>query len=793
MKERPAGGFPDGGPPDGAGVRSPDGRVPDGADAIVLLDPVDRLFGEPAGTDGAFNGVHLATDLADVVMLKHNRLFLLTDPFGDIPPDGRSLGLYHGDTRFLSRYELRIDGTRPAIVRTGTGGSYSSTIQLSRPEQVRDGGQTLEADPESSDQWAEITRSRLLAGGFRERISVCNLLPRARHVALELKVDADYADIFEVRGLVREQRGQRLPTRASPQGAAYAYRGVDGGLRRTHLRLSQPAQVTDDGRTLRLACLLDAGESWTVEVSIWTETIAPDEAVQPPATGIAASGPGGLPVKSSASAWSLPPIDEAEPASAHCAWAARSTAVLTSHPALSRSLHRALTDLRVLVNPGPRDGERYIAAGIPWFSALFGRDSLITSLQLLSVRPDVAAQTLQILGRLQAHEIDDWRDAQPGKILHELRTGELARTGEIPHTPYYGTVDATPLWLILLGEYERWTADRALVDRLWPNALAALDWIDRHGDIDGDGFVEYLRRSDRGLANQGWKDSVEANRYRDGRLARGPLALVEVQAYVFAARLAVARLARLRGEEAFALHQEAAAAQLRDRFEAAFWMEDAGTYALALDADKRQVDAVGSNAGHALWCGIASPERAERVARSLTGPDLWSGWGIRTLSERMTGYDASGYHIGSIWPHDNATIAAGLARYGLRREATRIWGALLEVAAALPDAGLPELFCGFTRGESLVPVPYPVACQPQAWAAGALFQVIGSMLGLEPDASRGMLEVRFPVLPEWLSDIRLENLRVGAATIDLGFSRTGASTSVRELRRVGDLAVAIHA
>jgi glycogen debranching enzyme len=451
-----------------------------------------------------------------------------------------------------------------------------------------------------------------------------------------------------------------------------------------------------------------------------------------------------------------------------------------------------MSDLRLLVDPGPGEGERYVAAGIPWYDTLFGRDSIITSLQLLPIRPQVAADTLSILARLQATAHDAWRDAEPGKVLHELRTGEMALANEIPQTPYYGSVDSTPLFLVLLSEYERWTADLALVDRLWPHALAALEWIDQSGDLDHDGFVEYSRRSERGLINQGWKDSADAIRWADGRLAEGPIALVEVQGYVFQARRGMARLARRRGDAAMAERLEASAEDLRTRFEAAFWLEGPATYALALDGDKRAVDSVTSNAGHVLWSGLASPERAAGVAASLTGPDLFSGWGIRTLSAAMAGYNPISYHIGSIWPHDNAICATGLWRYGFGDEASRVAGALLEATQYFRDARLPELFCGFDRSSSPYPVPYPVACSPQAWAAGATFQLVEAMLGLAPDAANHELELRNPMLPAWLPDVRLENLVVGDAVVDLLVRRSDGSTGVEVLRRSGDIDVVVR-
>jgi glycogen debranching enzyme len=744
-------------------------------------DPLSGMpLSKPLSGDAA---VVRATDLTGVLVMKHGSLFLLADAWGDVQTDSRGLGLYDGDTRVLSRYDLRLNSVRPVVLRTGGGASFSSTIQLTNPDVVRDAPDGYGAPAVLGRQSLGLVRERLLSGGFRERIHVDNYTSNTEQCTLRLSLDSDYADIFEVRGMVRERRGERLPNTLATDGTrlVFAYRGLDGRSRWTHIAFSQPMtlETQDDGHGVVHAAgdwLLAPGARRTLEVTVWTETVAQVRAASP-ATVLDQPAP---------------MVHEDEPMAVHRAWKS-STAVLETHdPFADQALQRALADLRLLRNPGPGEDERYIAAGVPWFSALFGRDAIITALQLLSIRPQVAAETLSLLARLQATETDDWRDAQPGKILHELRIGELALAGEIPHTPYYGSVDATPLWLLLLAEYARWTGDAALVDRLWPNALAALAWIDGDGDEDGDGFVEYRRRSPRGLVNQGWKDSPESSRRRDGTTVSAPLALVEVQAYVYAARLGIARLCRSRGDTAMAMAQEQAAAELRERFEAAFWMEDVGTYALAIDGQKRQVDAVGSNAGHVLWCGIASPERAKRVATSLMGPGMWSGWGIRTLSSAMGGYNPIGYHIGTIWPHDNAIAASGLARYGFREEAARIAATMLQATRYFRDARLPELFCGFDRATSPYPVPYPVACSPQAWSAGSMFQLLESMLGLEPDADAAELALVAPSLPEWLPQLELRNLRVGQAVVDLRFRRTDHSTGVDVLRRTGDLRVVVR-
>ena len=770
-------------------------QAPPGAAATT----VQEIFAEQRVASARRSAVLRATDLTGVHVLKHDQLVLLTDAFGDIQHGSRALGLYQGDTRILSLYELRLNGVRPVVLRAGAAAGYRSTIQLTNPD--------LFHSPTGTDDSSEmvlrrhslgVVRARVVSGGLRERVTVHNFTTAPEQARITLRLDADYADIFEVRGFVRGERGARLTNTGDGGNITFGYQGLDGRTWRSKVaiaprmaplapsalvqstgELAAGQQAPVDGLPLEGSVLLELdwtlppGTDQTLEVEVWAEVEERGRR-----RSRAAAGP--------------PLIDEQAPSAMHRAWRSSSASIETSHLLARRAIERALADLRLLLNDGPDDGERYVAAGVPWFSCLFGRDSLITALQLLAVRPQVARDTLAILARLQATQVDDWRDAQPGKILHELRAGELARTGEIPHTPYFGTVDATPLWLVLLDEYHRWTGDNELVDALWPNALACLRWMDEGGDADGDGFIEYERHSRRGLANQGWKDSADSVRMRDGTLAEAPIALVEVQGYAFAARRGLARLARLRGEDELAQREEEAAERLRQRFEAAFWMDDAGTYALALDAYKKQVDAVASNAGHVLWSGIASAERAASVARVLTGPGMWSGWGIRTLSTEVIGYNPIGYHLGTIWPHDNGIIAAGFARYGLHDEARKVAGALLESTTHFREARLPELFCGFSRDSSPLPVPYPVACSPQAWAAGSVFHLVSSMLGMRPNALERRLELVRPALPEWLPDLRIHNLRVGGALVDLRFGGEGDSISVEVLRRSGELDVAVR-
>ena len=741
---------------------------------------LEDIFEPEHGVAALAPAVVRATDLTGVHVLKHENMFLLSDARGDVRPDGRGLGLFDGDTRLLSTYDLLLNGLRPVILRAGPAAGYHSSIRLTNPDMVSSSMRELDgSEAVLRRQSLGIVRDRLAASGFAETVTVTNYTMASERARLTLRFDADFADIFELRGLVRDGRGERLANRVAAGRLAFAYRGLDGIVRRAHVEISPPMTAIEaepHGEvTLEADWTLAPGASESVSIAIWSES--DDDAGQ---------------AHDAAEELAAPLISATEPQSMHRAWRQSSSAIETSNMFAQRALGRASADLRLLVNSGPEVGDRYVAAGVPWFSCLFGRDSIITSLQLLSVRPQVAQSTLTILARLQATGLDEFRDAQPGKILHELRTGELARTGEIPHTPYYGTVDATPLWLMLLDEYERWTGDADLVDQLWPNALAALNWIDEFGDLDGDGFVEYERLSRRGLANQGWKDSGDSIRRRNGDIADGPIALVEVQGYVYAARRGLARLARQRGDSALAERQEAAAEALRVNFEQAFWMADAGTYAIALDGEKNVVDGIASNAGHALWSGIASPERAASVARVMTDGPLWSGWGIRTLSSEMIGYNPIGYHLGTIWPHDNAICAAGFSRYGMVEEARKVAGAMLEATTNFRDSRLPELFCGFDRTTSPLPVPYPVACSPQAWAAGSLFHLVSSTLGMRPDSQEKTLELRRPSLPDWLPGLRIHNLRVGEALVDIAVGGSGSKVSVEVLRRSGEMDVVVR-
>lgn len=713
-----------------------------------------------------------ATDLGSAQVLKHLDMFLVSDAFGDIHLDSRGMGLYDGDTRILSCSVLRIAGERPVVLHSDPGGSWRGVVQATNPEFRKDPGDKMGGDQRILRQTISIARERTVAEAYRERLDIENHGPITFDCNVELEFDADFADIFEVRGYARPARGELLPIEATADGGlVFGYLGLDGVTVRTHIAFdpapSLEAARDDQGGSViaRWTSQLNSGKrrqiSWTVD------------ATREPAQTVRSLDPEAL-----------------DPAHAHASWLTGNVLVETDDELINQVIRRSMDDL-CLLESTDSVGDRFVAAGVPWFTTLFGRDSLITSLQTIAFAPRVAIQTLEILAKRQATAVDDWRDAEPGKILHELRTGEMSRTGELPFAPYYGSIDSTPLWLILLGETHDWTGDGALVDRLWPNALAALDWIDQWGDRDGDGFVEYERRAETGLRNQGWKDSTDAIRWLDGSLAETPIALAEVQGYVFDAKVRMARLARRRGEVDLADRLDREALALQRRFAEQFRLPD-GSIAMALDGAKRAVDAIGSNAGHALWSGIVETEHADGAAAALRSSAMVSGWGLRTFAAGQSGYNPIGYHTGSVWPHDTAIAAAGLRRYGFDDAADTLSSGLLAAAQQFPAFRLPELFCGFDRAATGFPIAYPVACSPQAWAAGAVLMLIRTMLGLQADAPNRRLTLDRPILPAGLTKVVVRGLQVGDLSCDLLLHRWRGLTSAEVLRKDAGLEVVVR-
>jgi glycogen debranching enzyme len=582
--------------------------------------------------------------------------------------------------------------------------------------------------------------------------------------------------VFQVRGLLGERLGQEDAPEWADGVLRFRYHGRDGLFR--SLSVFLPSTLVPDGPNGAAASIrLEPRAEERLKLRLEVQE-GPDEATDrmaPQPHDLAGPRPG-------------------SPTRPSDAWPGGIARVDSDSLALNQTLTRSFADLQLLRST-IRDRD-FIAAGIPWFATLFGRDSLIASLQLLPYNSRTAAETLRLLATLQGTRVDDWRDEAPGKILHELRVGEMARSGEIPHSPYYGTVDATPLFLILLAEYCRWTGDLELFLELEDHVRRALEWIDQYGDHDGDGYVEYRSNSEHGLINQGWKDSGDAIVDQRGAIAEPPIALVEVQAYIYAAKVGIAELYARRGNGDRAEQLRREADTLRSRFNRDFWVESLGYYALALEARKQPLRVVSSNPGHALWCGIADSDKAGRVAQRLMAPDMFSGWGVRTLSASSPAYTPIGYHLGTVWPHDSALVAAGLKRYGYAPQARRILDGIAAAAMDFKHHRLPELFTGFSRGRYGAPIPYPVACHPQAWAAGSLPFLLAQLLGLHPEAFESRLRIVDPWMPGFVDMLELTGLRVGSATADLRFESAKAGgegpAKVRVLRIEGNLDVRVE-
>jgi glycogen debranching enzyme len=703
----------------------------------------------------------------DAIVMKHGRLYMLSDRAGDVPW-GRphAYGLFDADTRVLDGYVLWIDGQPPtALSATDTRG-FEARHDLTNPELPQPGGGLL---PRNT---LAIRRERLVrADVVHELLSVRNCGAARARITLALDFRARFEDIFVIKRFVRGPRGVVRRPRVEADRVHLVYDASDGTRCTTVIAFS-PAPTRLGGRRAEFACTLAPGERRDIGISITACT----EPGRPQCQG----QPGTAPAR--VRRW-LERLDHL--------WLSRAAEVRSSNPLFDRVMLRALLDLRLLRSS--IKGQHFFCAGVPWFSTLFGRDAATVAIQTLPYGAGVARDTLRLLARFQARQADSFRDAEPGKILHEYRAGELAHLSVVPQSPaYYGTVDATPLFLILLAEYVAWSGDRALAHALRPNIDAALGWLERFADHDGDGYVDYTGRYPRGLINQGWKDSGNAILDADGALPDPPIALCEVQAYVYRAWRQTAALLRALGDGARAEDLERRAAALHARFERDFWSEALGGYLLARQAGGRPVAQVASNMGQVLWGGIAGPARAARVAARLLADDMFSGWGVRTLSTGAAGFNPISYHLGSVWPHDNGIIVAGLCRYEHEDAALRVFGALFDAAAAFRHYRLPELFAGYARSESDDrPVRYPVACSPQAWAAGAIPHALWNLLGLRAAALEHRLDVVRPRLPAWLDWLEIRDLRVGAARADLRFERgRDGRAAVQATVKEGPLTVA---
>lgn len=662
----------------------------------------------------------------DAIAILEGRTFMFSDALGDVPP-GSVGGLLHDDTRFVSSWLLTLEGQPLSLLKSRVVDYYSAGFFCTNPDL-----------PDLRANTLSVRRFRFVGGGVREQIAVYNASTEAVRFELRLAVGADFADLFEVKSRVRDRSAQIDVEHDPDEALLHFHYEREGFLAETNVqvtrsRLIQGMEGTEVGR---VPVAIEGDDYvWQVDLpprhtftTILRVTVRVNDTVLEP--------------------MHLDFGEEQEHSEgALTKWLDEVPRFQSDSSLLQNVLDKSILDLAALRITGELAGEPYVlpAAGLPWFMTLFGRDTLITSLQTVWVGSELARGALHLLGGLQGTEVNDFKDEEPGKILHEIRSGELTILGEKPHSPYYGTADATPLYLVLMSEYWRYTADDDFVRARWDKVMAALEWVDRFGDRDEDGYVEYQTRSSQGLGNQCWKDSWDGVQFADGRIPYLPIATGEIQGYVYDAKLRVAEIAEgLMDDAPLAERLRKEADQLRDAFNRDFWSEArGGYYVIGLDGDKRQIDSMTSNMGHLLWSGIVPEDRAQIVARHLMSEDMFSGWGVRTMSQSDAGYNPIGYHVGTIWPHDNAIVAMGLARAGFRDEANQVALAQLE-AAGFSEHRLPEAFAGFDRNLGRFPVPYPTACSPQAWATGAPFVFVKTMLGLDARDGQVMIDPRVP-------------------------------------------------
>lgn len=704
-----------------------------------LADRKQRILthGTPSVTSG----------IADAIVTKAENIFFLTDPSGCVPvAPGHGLGLYYHDCRYLRGYEVLLGKEQPTILAATTDDiGRSAVLELANPD-LRLGRGRLIARETVGIRW-----TRTLHGdtpGLDDVLELRNLGLEPIVLPLTLEFDARFEDLFAVRGLFQQTLGIRRAPRWSGRSLTLSYDGHDRCRRTLAITFSR-APESRGRQTARFAIRLAPRRAVALGVRLRI-----DERAASHAAG-----------RVSARTYST------HQAAPHRALAQTPrTSIASDHALLDAVLARSFADLRLLRSS--ISGDEYYAAGVPWFATLFGRDAAITAIQMLAYEPRIAEQTARLLAAYQARDTNQWRDEQPGKILHSIRVGEMARLGLIPHTPYYGSVDATPLFLILIARHAMWTGDLSLFRELREHVDLALTWMTDGADSNGDGYIDYVSTSEHGLINQGWKDSGDAIVTASGKLASPPIALAEVQGYAFLARILIADVYERAGDPTRATTLRAEAEALRGRFERDFWLANLDCYALALERDARPLAVVTSNAGQVLWSHIARPARARRVAKCMMSPDMFSGWGIRTLSTRARRFNPVGYHLGTVWPHDNALIASGFRHYGLDAAARRVFDSLLRTAAFFGSYRLPEVFAGFSTSEFRTPVRYPVACHPQAWAAGSVPYLLGALLGLEPDGFAGHLRVVRPTLPDGVNRLDVRNLPVGKSRISIRFTRT---------------------
>lgn len=762
-------------------------------------------------------GCVLSGNLEPALTIKDDDLFLISDVLGNVSGCGgdgslTSLGLFCRDTRFLSRLELQIAGRSPILLSSNAQKGSALSVLCSNPRIHDQPIALLKSQPETTPSGQQegnlipaetigIQREIALYGGLFEEITLTNYSTQAIQFELSLSFEADFIDLFEVRGFGREKRGQLLrlvepkSSRSEepnsdeteditasydlPQtlsGFTMAYQGLDGAMLESRVQFQH--RLPDHFKGYTALWQISLGSHESLQLGYHLQMLIDNKSASMVSSAMTLS-----------QAKESELLEEKE-------WQSSITQIRTDNKAFNQMIERAEQDVYLLRQTFGNG--KILSAGLPWFSTLFGRDSIISASQTLILDPAIARETLIILAQYQGKVDNSWREEEPGKILHEIRFGEMARCHEIPHTPYYGTIDATPLWLMLYAEYYAWTDDRATLNRLWDNALAAMDWIDRN--CHKTGYLAYHHYSERGLQNQGWKDSGDCIVDRDGKLATGPITLSEVQGYAYAAKIRMSELARIKKRIDLADRWQEEAHDLKTRFNRDFWLADLDYCALALDGNNKPVDSITSNPGHCLNLGIFTPEHALSVAARLRSPDMFNGWGIHTLSSQSPAYNPMGYHVGSVWPHDNGVIALGLRSLGLVDQALELAQGIFDMTLRQPYQRPAELFCGYERSGEREPVQYPVACSPQAWASGTIFQLLRMMINLVPDAPGNHLRIIDPALPDSIHRLSIKNLRIGSSLIDLEFIRevssaeTGSrATACRVAKKYNNLRVMIEA
>ena len=693
-------------------------------------------------------------------VLKYGKCFAVFNRYGDIEPLGfGEHGIFFRGCRHLSEFALNLWEARPLLLSsTVQSDNFAFIADLANVDVAENGTIVI---PRGT---LHVVRSRFLWRDVaHEELRIVNYGLTPLRIPIRIAFATDFADIFEVRGVRRERRGSRLDDQITRNSILMTYEGLDRELRRTCIEADpEPLKITSCN--LEFEASLAPGNAAMFHLAVDCNPAGHRRSV-----GYARSIAGAE--------------TELKAASSNLC------KISSTNDRMTSWIRRSLADVEMMTFGNPETNYPY--AGVPWFSTVFGRDGIITAMQLLWIAPQIAKGVLQFLAATQATEIDLKNEAQPGKIIHETRRGEMANLGEVPFGRYYGSIDSTPLFLMLAGRYFDYTGDIQFLEHLRPHIDLALEWIYRYGDTDGDGFIEYARHGDKGLVQQGWKDSNDSVFHSDGSIADPPIALCEVQGYVYAAKMAMAKIYAAWGDEQRQKSLLDEAAELQHRFEEAFWCDEISTYALALDGHKKPCQVRTSNPGHCLFSGIASRERASLVAHTLISTDFFSGWGVRTVGCHEARYNPLSYHNGSVWPHDNAMIAAGMVRYEFREFAGRILMSLLDLSSSVELQRLPELFCGIDRRVGQGPTLYPVACSPQSWAAGSVFMLLQSCLGISIDAKNHRIIFDRPYLPKGIPQLSIHDLRVEDTRVSLFLERDSGPVRIQVLEKHGEVDVVV--